>query len=71
MTTEAFIEQIAFEGCHGLPEAVNRPTIVAPGLEDSTKLRAGPPPGRRGEREVALGGDNGLVMRAHDDMEIE
>ena len=59
------------KGYHGLLEAVDRPTIVALGLvglaEVAVRHRLQDDlPAGRGEREGALGGSEGLVMRAHE-----
>jgi hypothetical protein len=59
------------EGCHGQPEAVDRPTIVAlclAGLAEAlVRERAQDDiPASRSEREGALGGGDGLVIRAHE-----
>ena len=35
---EALVARRPFEGCHGLPETVGRPLIVALGLVDSAKI---------------------------------
>ena len=56
---------------HGLPEAVDRLTIVTLGVvghaEVAVRQRLQDDiPAGRGEREGALGRGNGLVMRAHD-----
>ena len=65
--TEALAAPRPVEGCHGLPEAVDRPTIVALGLIGSAevgvrqRLQDDLPAGR-GEREGALGGGDGLIM---------
>src|SRR2546422_11101448 len=68
--TEALVAPRPLEGRHGLPEAVNRPTIVALGLIDPTEVAVrqcvqDDVPASRGEREGALGGGDGLVIRAH------
>ena len=69
--TEALMAPRPVERCYGLPEAVNRPTIVALGMVSCSevlvrqRLQDNLPAGR-GEREDALGGDDGLVMCAHD-----
>ena len=61
----------AVEGRHGLPQAVDRPTIVAlalvgyPEVEVGQRVQDDVPAGR-GERESALGDGDGLVIRAHD-----
>ena len=67
--TEAFVARRPLEGRHGLPEAIDRPTIVALGLiccaEEAIRLRVQDDiPTGRGEGEGALGGGDGLVMRA-------
>ena len=69
--TEALVAPRPVEGRHGLPEAVDRPTIVALGLVGCAealvrqRLQDDLPAGR-GEREGALGGGDGLVIRAHE-----
>ena len=69
--TEALAALRPVEGRHGLPEAVDRPTIVALGLVGEAealvrqRLQDDLPAGR-GEREGALGGGDGLVIRAHE-----
>ena len=60
------------EGRHGVPQAVNRPTIVALGMvgvaEALVRQRLQDAiPASRGEREDALGGDDGLLIRAPED----
>ena len=68
---EALVAPRPVEGRHGLPEAVDRPTIVALGLVGYAevlvrqRLQDDIPAGR-GEREGALAGGDGLVIRAHD-----
>ena len=68
---EALVAPRPVEGRHGLPEAVDRPTIVALGLVGVAevlvrqRLQDDIPAGR-GEREGALGGGDGLVIRAHE-----
>ena len=69
--TEALAAPRPLEGRHGLPEAVDRPTIVALGLvgyaEVLVRQRVQDDiPAGRGEREGALGGGDGLVIRAHE-----
>ena len=69
---EALAAPRPVEGRHGLPEAVDRPTIVALGLvgyaEVVVRQRVQDDiPAGRGEREGALGGGDGLVIRAHED----
>ncbi len=69
--TQALVAPRPLEGRHGLPEAFDRPTIVPLGLVGSTEvavrqcvqvdIAAG-----CGECEGALGGGDGLVMRAHE-----
>ena len=67
--TEALVAPRPVEGRHGLPEAVDRPTIVALGLVGYAevlvrqRLQDDIPAGR-GEREGTLGGGDGLVIRA-------
>ena len=69
--TEALVAPRPVEGCHGLPEAVDRPTIVALGLVGLAealvrqRLQDDLPAGR-GECQGALGGGDGLVIRAHE-----
>ena len=67
---EALVAPRPLEGRHGLPEAVDRPTIVALGLvglaEVLVRQRVQDDiPTGRGEREGALAGGDGLVIRAH------
>ena len=69
--TEALVAPRPFEGRHGLPVAVDRPPIVALGLvgvaEAQVRLRLQHDlPAGRGERQGALGSDDGLVMRVHE-----
>ena len=69
--TEALVAPRPVEGRHGLPEAVDRPTIVALGLVGEAEVVVRQRvqddiPAGRGEREGALGGGDGLVIRAHD-----
>src|SRR5262245_31597648 len=58
------------ESCHGLPEIVNRPTIVALGLVGSAdglihhRVQDNVP-ASRGEPESTLAGGDGLIIRAH------
>ena len=59
------------EGRHGLPEAVDRPPIVTLGLVGEAEVVVRQRvqddiPAGRGEREGALGGGDGLVIRAHE-----
>ena len=68
---EALAAPRPVEGRHGLPEAVDRPTIVALGLvgvaEVVVRQRVQDDiPAGRGEREGALAGGDGLVMRPHE-----
>ena len=68
---EALAALRSVEGRHGLPEAVDRPTIVALGLvglaEVLVRQRVQDDiPAGRGEREGALAGGDGLVIRAHE-----
>ena len=69
-STEALATPLPVEGYHGLPEAVDRPTIVALGLVGYAKvavrqcLRDNIPAGS-GERQGMLGGGDGLVIRAY------
>ena len=69
--TEALAALRPVEGRYGLPEAVDRPTIVALELvgyaEELIRLRVQDDlPGGRGERQGTLSGGNGLVMRAYE-----
>src|SRR5947209_18042967 len=75
--TEALVALHTVEGRHGLPETVERPTIVALRLVGNAEvyvrqqaqdaLSTG-----RSEREGALGGGDSLVIRAHEvEMERE
>ena len=69
--TEALVAPRPVEGRHGLPEAVDRPTIVALGLVGEAEVVVRQRvqddiPAGRGEREGALGGGDGLVIRAHE-----
>ena len=65
------------EGPHGLPETVDRPTIVALGLVGDAEVQVRQQvqddlPTGRSEREGALGGGDGLVINAHEvEMERE
>ena len=66
---KALVAPRPLEERHGLPEAVDRPTIVALGLVGCAKVTVRQRlqddiPAGRGEREGALGGSNGLVIRA-------
>ena len=69
--TEALVAPRPVEGRHGLLEAVDRPTIVALGVVGYAealvrqRLQDDIPAGR-GEREGALGGGDGLVIRTPD-----
>src|SRR5712691_5790513 len=68
--TEALAAPRPVEGHHGLPEAVYRPTIVALGrvgcAEVVVRQRVQDDlPTSRGEHKGALGGGDGLVIRAH------
>ena len=66
---EALVAPRSVEGRHDLPEAVDRPTIVALGLVGEAevvvrqRLQDDIPAGR-GERQGALAGGDGLVIRA-------
>jgi hypothetical protein len=56
---------------HGLPEAVDGPTIVALGMIGSAQVLVRQRvqddlPAGRGKRQGALGGGDGLVIRAHE-----
>jgi hypothetical protein len=67
--TEAFVAPCTVEGRHGLPEAVDRSTIVALDYvgcaEVLVRLRLQDNlPAGRGEGEGTLGGGNGLVIHA-------
>ena len=70
--TEALAAPRALEGRHGLPKAVECPTVVALGMVGCAeglvrqRLQDGLPAGR-GERQDTLGGGDGLVIRARDD----
>ena len=66
--TEALVAPLPVEERHGLPEVVDRPTIVALGLVGSAEVAVRQRlqddlPAGRGEREGALAGGDGLVMR--------
>ena len=66
--TEALAARHPVEGHDGLPEAVNRPTIVALGLVGSAEVAVRQRvqddlPVGRGEREGALSSGDGLVIR--------
>src|SRR5712691_10534434 len=66
--TEVLVAPCNLEGRHGLPEAVDRPTIVTlvkVGLAELlVRQRVQDDiPASRGEREGALGGGDGLVIR--------
>ena len=68
---EALAAPRPVEGRHGLPEAVDRPTIVALGLigyaKELVRQRVQDAlPAGRGKGEGALGGGDGLVIRAPD-----
>jgi hypothetical protein len=70
--TEALVASRSFEGRHGLPEAVDRPTIVALGLVSEAQVAVRQRlqddlPASRGEREGALAGGEGLVIHAHEE----
>ena len=59
------------ESRHGLPAAVDRPPIVALGLVSEAEVEVRERvqdtiPTGRSKREGALGGDDGLVIRAHE-----
>ena len=67
---EALTAPLPPEDRHGLPEAVDRPTIVALGMVGEAKLVVRQRvqddiPAGRGECEGTLGGGDGLVIRAH------
>jgi hypothetical protein len=67
--TEALVAPRPVEGGYGQPEAGDRPTIVALGTVGSAEVGArqrlqGDLPIGCGEGEGALGGGNGLIMRA-------
>ena len=65
--TEALVALLPLEGCHGLPEVVDGPTIVTLGLVGlpeavvRLRLRDAIATGR-GESEGTLASGNGLVM---------
>jgi hypothetical protein len=66
---EALVASCPVEGRHGLPEAVDRPTIVALSLVGYTEVLVRQRvqddiPMGRGEHKDALGGGGGLVIRA-------
>jgi hypothetical protein len=68
--TEAFVAPCPLEGRHGLPEAVDRPMIVALGLVGCAEIVVRQQvqdnlPAGHGERQGALSGGNGLVIHAH------
>ena len=70
--TEALVAPRTVEESRGLPEAVDRPTIVALGLVGTAealvrKRVQGVIPAGCGERQSALAGGDGLVIRVHDD----
>src|SRR5262249_22310769 len=65
---EALIAQIAFEGRHALPAAVDRPLIITLGLIGKAEVvvrhrTRDYVAASRGEGEGALTGGNGLVIR--------
>src|SRR6266446_5918555 len=67
---EALAAPHPFEGRHGLPEAVDRPTKVALGMIGYAEAVVRPRvqddiPTGCGQRESTLGGGDGLVIRTH------
>ena len=69
--TEALTAPRPVEGCHSLPKAVDCPTIVALGLVGKAEVLVRQRvqddfPAGRGERQGALAGGDGLVIRACD-----
>src|SRR5215211_4767440 len=69
--TEALVAPCPVEERYGLPEAVNRPTIVALGTVGHTEglvrqRLQDDLPADRGERKGALASGDGLVSRAHE-----
>jgi hypothetical protein len=68
--TDVIAAPCPIEECHSLPEAVDRPTIVALGqvgqaeMEVRLRLQDNLPTGCS-ERESTLGSGDGLVIRAH------
>jgi hypothetical protein len=68
---EALLAPRPVEGRQSLPDAVNRPTIVALDMVGSTELLVRQRlqdniPTNHGEHEGTLGGGDGLVIRAHE-----
>jgi hypothetical protein len=68
---EALVAPRPIEERHGLPEAVDRPTIVALGLIGSAEAAIrqcvqDDIPAGRGERQGTLGRGDSLIIRAHD-----
>ena len=69
---EALVAPRPIESRHGLLEAVDRPAIVTPGLIGSAEVAVrqclqDDVPAGRGERQGALGGGDGLVIRPHEE----
>src|SRR4029453_13374911 len=69
--TEALVALHTVEGRHGLPETVDRPTIVALGLVGDAEVYVRQQvqdnlPTGRSQREGALGGGDSLVICAHE-----
>jgi hypothetical protein len=69
--TEALVAPRALDERHGLPEAVDRPPIVALGIVGQAKVLARQRvqynlPTSRGKDEGALTGGDRLIIRAHD-----
>src|SRR5437870_13491093 len=69
--TDALVARHAVEGCYGLSETDDRPTIVTLGLAGDAEVYVRQQvqddfPTGRSEREGALGGGDGLVIRAHE-----
>jgi hypothetical protein len=70
INTEALVLPRPLEGCHGLPEAVDRLTIVALVMVGYAQVLVRQRvqdtiAASRGKREGALGDSNGLVICAH------
>jgi hypothetical protein len=69
--TDALVTLHTVEGCHGLPETVDRPTIVALHLVDDAEVYVRQQvqddlPTGHSECEGALGSGDGLIIRAHE-----
>jgi hypothetical protein len=67
---EALAAPSPLEGCHGLPEAVDRLPVVALGLVSRAEAlvrhsQQADLPAGRGERQGALSGGDGLGIGAH------